>query len=531
MTETRIFSRAAVAAPHHLAAEAGRAILAEGGNAIEAMVAMAAAVAVVYPHMNALGGDGFWLIRTPDGVVRAIEACGPAGARATIAAYREKGYERIPVRGRDAALTVAGAVGGWIRALELAVGLGGRVPLRDLLAEAIRLAREGAPVSRSEGRYAVKERAEILAVPGFAAHFMGAGGAQPEAGSIRRQPALAGTLAQLAHAGLEDFYRGDIGREIAADLDRAGAPVTRADLESYAARWRAPLSARIGGAALLNCPPPSQGLASLLLHGIFDRLDAPKAEGLAHLHGLVEAAKRAYAIRDRIVTDFDRMIADPAAFLTPERLAREAGAVAMDRAAEWPFAAAEGDTIWMGAIDASGLAVSFIQSLYWEYGSGLVLPATGILWQNRGIAFSLDPGALNPLEPGRRPFHTLNCPLAVFDDGRIASYGAMGGDGQPQFQAQVFFRAIRYGLSVAEALDRPRFLFGRTWGADSATLKLENRVDPALAAALERIGHRVEIIDRPYADMFGHAGMLIRDARGRIEAGHDPRSDGGAAGL
>jgi gamma-glutamyltranspeptidase/glutathione hydrolase len=531
MTEAPVFSRAAVAAPHALAADIGREILAEGGNAIEAMVAMAGAIAVLYPHMNAIGGDGFWLIRTPDGKARAIEACGPAGAKATIRRYRDKGYERIPVRGADAALTVAGAIGGWILALGASAALGGRLPLRDLLAPTARLAREGVPVSRSEGRYSVKERAEILGVPGFAAHFMGEAGAQPQAGSLRRQPALAATFDHLLHAGLADFYRGDIGREIAGDLDKAGSPVTRADLEGYEARWRAPLATRIKGATLLNCPPPTQGLASLLLHAIADRVDGGKAESFTHQHGLIEAAKRAYAIRDRVITDFDRMTVDPASFLTPDRLAKEAAAIRPDIAAEWPFASADGDTIWMGAIDASGMAVSFIQSLYWEYGSGLVLPKTGILWQNRGIAFSLEEKALNPLEPGRRPFHTLNCPMAAFDDGRVASYGAMGGDGQPQFQAQVFFRAFRYNLDIAEALDRPRFLFGKTWGADSATLKLENRFDPSLVAALEKAGHRVEIIDKPYADGFGHAGMLVRETNGRIAAAHDPRSDGGAAGL
>lgn len=531
MSEAPVFSRAAVAAPHALAAGIGRDILAEGGNAIEAMVAMAGAIAVLYPHMNAIGGDGFWLIRTRDGRARAIEACGPAGSLATIRRYREKGHDRIPVRGRDAALTVAGAIGGWILALEASLALGGRLPLRDLVGPAARLAKEGVPISQSEARYPVKERAELLGVPGFAAHFMGEGGAQPQAGSIRHQPALAATFEHLIHSGLADFYRGDIGREIAADLESAGAPVTRADLEAYEARWREPLSARITGATLLNCPPPTQGLASLLLHGIADRLDGGRAESFEHQHGLIEAAKRAYAIRDRVVTDFDRMKVDPAAFLTQERFAREAAAIHMDRAAAWPFAAADGDTIWMGAIDASGMAVSFIQSLYWEYGSGLVLPKTGILWQNRGIAFSLDEKALNPLEPGRRPFHTLNCPMAVFDDGRIASYGAMGGDGQPQFQAQIFFRAFRHGLDIAEALDRPRFLFGKTWGRDSATLKLENRFDPALVRALETAGHRIEIVDKPYADGFGHAGMLVGDAKGSIAAAHDPRSDGGAAGV
>lgn len=531
MTETPVFGTAAVAAPHALAAEAGQFILAEGGNAIEAMIAMAAAVAVAYPHMNGIGGDGFWVIRTPDGKVRSIEACGFAGSKASIPAYRAKGYDAVPVRGPDAALTVPGAIGGWMLALELSKALGGRLPVKHLLAQAERLAREGVPVSQSEGRYSVKEREAILKAPGFVAHFMAEGGKQPEAGSLRRQPRLAATFEHLAHAGLDDFYRGDVAREVAADLEAAGSAVTRDDMKRYEARWRAPLSVRLPGATLFNTQPPTQGLASLLLHAMFDRIEAREAESPAHWHVLIEAAKRAYAIRDRVVTDFDQLKVDPASCLAPERIEREAAAIRLDRAASWPLASADGDTIWMGAMDGSGLAISFIQSLFWEYGSGVVLPKTGLLMQNRGLAFSLDPKALNPLQPGRRPFHTLNCPLAVFDDGRVASYGAMGGDGQPQFQAQVFFRAIRYGLGVSEALDRPRFLFGRTWGKPSATLKVENRADGHLLDRLSSLGHEIEVIDKPYADMFGHAGMLIRDAKGRIEADHDPRSDGGARGI
>ena len=202
----------------------------------------------------------------------------------------------------------------------------------------------------------------------------------------------------------------------------------------------------------------------------------------------------------------------------------------MRRAADLPVPAAAGDTVWMGAIDADGLAVSYIQSIYWDYGSGCVLPTTGVLMQNRGMAFSLDPAASNPLEPGRRPFHTLNPPLAVFDDGRILSYGSMGGDGQPQFQAQVYTR-IGFGMGLAEALDAPRFRFGRTWGAAASGLAVEGRFDPSLVDALNRAGHAVTVSDLPYADAFGHAGALLRASRGRIEAAHDPRSDGGAAGL
>lgn len=532
MPETPVFACAAVAAPHRLAALSGQAVLAQGGNAIEAMVAMAATIAVVYPHMNGIGGDGFWLVRGPNGRVRGIEACGPAGSRAGIAAYRAKGYDAIPPRGPDAALTVAGAVGGWSLALDFARALGGRLPLETLLADAIRHAREGCPVSASEARYVLKEEDALRAAPNFAATFLDAG--KPfAAGAIRTQPGLAATLEQLAHAGLDDFYRGDIGREIAADLDRLGAPVTRADLESYHPRERAPLVLRRRDATLYNFPPPTQGLAALLILGILDRLGPRQGDEAAFCHALVEATKRAFVIRDRVVTDSDRLRADPDAFLTPERIAREAAAIDRHRAAPYPLPApGDGDTVWMGAIDRDGLAVSYIQSVYWEYGSGVVLPKTGICWQNRGLSFSLDPRAANPLEPGRRPFHTLIPALAAFTDGRVMAYGSMGGDGQPQFQAQIFARYADHGLSPAAAVAAPRLLFGRSWGADSLSVKVEDRVDPSVIAALRRMGHEVEELGGPYLDALGHAGMLVRHPRdGRIAATHDPRSDGGAEGL
>jgi gamma-glutamyltranspeptidase/glutathione hydrolase len=176
------------------------------------------------------------------------------------------------------------------------------------------------------------------------------------------------------------------------------------------------------------------------------------------------------------------------------------------------------------------MAVSYIQSLYWEYGSGCILPRTGVNWQNRGVAFSLDTRALNPLMPGRKPFHTLNPALARFDDGRVMSYGAMGGDGQPQFQAQILTR-YRFGLGPAAAVDAPRWLLGKTWGAGSVSLKLESRFDPMLLARLTAAGHPVEEYSEAYSDQFGHAGMLVRHAKGHIEATHDPRSDGDAKGI
>jgi gamma-glutamyltranspeptidase/glutathione hydrolase len=532
MTETPTFALAAVAAPHRLAAETGQTILAQGGNAVEAMVAMAATAAVVYPHMNGLGGDGFWLVREPGGRVHALDACGPAGSLATQERYHGRGHHEIPPRGPDAVVTLPGAVSGWGLALELSRSRGGQLPLDVLLADAVRHARQGCPVSRSEARYVVKEREAVHAAPGFAEAFL-AEGKTPEAGAIRRQPALAAALDQLAHAGLADFYRGDVGREIAADLERLDAPITRRDLETYRARVAAPLQLRLKDCTLYNFPPPTQGLAALLLLGIFDGLNVRAGETPEHHHGLIEATKRAFAIRDRVVTDPRELTHDPAAFLTPRVIGREASLIDALRAAPFPLPPpADGDTIWMGAIDGDGLAVSYIQSLFWEFGSGCVLPSTGLLMSNRGRGFSLDPRSKNPLEPGRKPFHTLNPPLAAFDDGRVVSYGTMGGEAQPQFQAQVFTRYARFGMGPADAVDAPRWLLGRAWGADRATLKVENRFDEGILRALRERGHEVEETGRPYLDALGHAGLLVKHRRdGRVEATHDSRADGGALGL
>ena len=527
--EAAVFSRAAVAAPHHAAAEAGRAILAEGGNAIEAMVAMATTIAVVYPHMNAIGGDGFWLVRTPDGVIRYVEACGFAGSKATAGFYRDKGFDSIPARGPLAALTVPGTVGGWALALELGKALGAKLPLRDLLATATRHAREGTPVSRSEAGGAPNEWDALKAAPGFADTFL-VDGALPKEGTLRKMPAFAATLDQLAHAGLDDFYRGDIGREIAGDLERIGSPVTRDDLVRYRAVLREPLRINLPGRVHANAAPPTQGLAALLILGMFEALGAPSDESFAQIHALIECSKRALKIRDDVCTDFDRLKHHLPDILSPKNIAREAAMISMDRAATLPLPQTTGDTVWMGAMDTSGLTVSFIQSVYWEYGSGCVLPATGITMQNRGASFSLDPAAVNPLAPGRRPFHTLNPPLAAFDDGRVLAYGSMGGDGQPQFQAQVFSR-IMAGMDVAAACDAPRFLYGRTWGSMSTSLKLENRFDTTLIAKLRAAGHDVEVSPHGWHEGFGHAGALLRMPDGTIFGAHDPRSDGGAAGV
>ncbi len=529
--DTPSFSRAAVAAPHAAACEAGLAVLREGGNALEATIAVAAAIAVVYPHMNGIGGDSFWVIREPSGRVRAIEACGFAGEHATLERYRKLELSAIPLRGPQATLTVPGTIGGWQIAAAMARENGGKLPLDMLLHHAISAAKDGAPVGRSEARYALKDDANLLAQPFFAETYF-VDGKQPAAGTLRRFPALAATLQHLADAGLDDFYRGDVGREMAADLERAGTPITRADLARYKAVERAPLSARLKDCTIHMPQPPSQGFAALMMLGIFDELGVERGEGVEHWHGFIEAVKRANTLRDRVVTEYERIPEDPAQFLTTERFQREAAQIDGGRAAPWPLPKVEdGDTIWCGAIDGNGMAVSLIQSLFWEYGSGVVLPKTGVLMQNRGLGLSLDPLSLNALKPGRRPFHTLHAPMAVFDDGRVLSYGSMGGEVQPQITSANFLRHARFGMGISDALDAPRLTFGRAWNANRATVKAENRIDSGLVTALGRLGHEVEVNPNPYADSFGHAGMLLRHVDGHVEADHDPRADGGAMGL
>lgn len=530
MADTPVFSSAAVAAPHHLASETGRRILAEGGNAVEAMIGMAATIAVVYPHMNAIGGDGFWLVRDRSGKVHAIEACGPAGALATIERYKAKGYDAIPQRGPDAALTVAGAIGGWQVAHDLAKALGGgRLPLSQLTEDAVRHARQGVAISASEARYRIKEGDGLYAAPGFQQIFKKAD-TPLKAGDIRKLEKLGDTLDHISRNGLDDFYRGDVGREMASELSAIGSAVTRADLEDYRARTVQPLSMNLPGVTVYNFPPPTQGLTSLMILGMFEKLGVKRPETFEHIHGLVEASKHALHIRNKVITDPAYMAVDPASLITDSHLQALTDRISMKRAAEWPMKDGDGDTIWMGAVDNDGIAVSYIQSLYWEYGSGCVLTRTGVHWQNRGVAFSLDPASLNPLKPGRKPFHTLNPAFAMFDDGRIAPYGCMGGDGQPQFQAQVLTR-YRFGLSVADAVDAPRFLFGRTWGASAMTLKIESRFDPTIVAKLAAVGQPLEEWGVPYDDQFGHAGLLVKHPKGHVEATHDPRSDGDARGV
>lgn len=526
-------TRGMAAAPHALAAQSALAVLREGGNALEAMIAGAATIAVAYPHMNSIGGDAFWLIHVPGDAPRGIDACGSAARAASIEAYRARGItSAIPFRGGAAANTVAGTISGWDTALAFSRdALGGRLPLARLLEDAVHYARYGVPVTQSQHANTAAKRSELEAQPGFARVFL-PGGEVPAAGCRFAQPRLAATLARLSETGCDDFYRGDLARSMARDLAAAGSPLALGDLEAHRAQWRTPLVLEHSRGRVYNMPPPTQGVASLAILGLLDRLDIARLDplGADYVHCAVEAVKQAFALRDAYVTDPAYMSVGAQSLLAPEVLNAMATRIDPEHAAAWGSGKEPTDTVWMGVIDGEGRAVSFIQSIYHEFGAGVVLQDTGVTWQNRGCSFALDPDHRNALRPGRKPFHTLNPALALLADERTLIYGNMGGDGQPQSQSAVFTRIAVFGLSPQAAITAPRWLLGRTWGETTDSLKLESRFAPEVVAALRRRGHTVEVL-QAFDEAMGHAQAVLHHPNGVLEGGVDPRSDGAVAAF
>lgn len=514
--------------PHHLASESALAVLRHGGDAIEAMVAAAATIAVVYPHMNGIGGDGFWLIVPPEGEPVAIDASGAAGSLATADFYA--GMSAIPHRGYQAALTVPGTLSGWDEALKIAASLGGgNLPLSRLLADAIRYAERGIPVTHSQASATHGKYHELVNVPGFAETFL-RNGEIPAAGSLFRQPRLARTLTRLATDGLDSAYRGPLAATIAGELQALGCPLTAQDLANHRARRRTPLKLQHSLGEIFNMTPPTQGLVSLAILGVTDRLAMAEADEVQTIHRIVEATKQAFSLRDRYITDPRHVTLPVQSLLDSAPLDEMATRIDDQHAAPWGNGKGPGDTVWMGVIDGNGLAVSFIQSIYHEFGSGVVLPESGILLQNRGAAFSLNSDHLLALAPGKQPFHTLNPAAARLHDGRTMVYGTMGGDGQPQTQAAIFTRHVIQGMPLQRAVSAPRWLLGRTWGQSSDSLKLEGGFSDATFAALREKGHEVEWLPG-LSEATGHAGAIVRHPDGMLEGAFDPRSNGSAAGY
>jgi gamma-glutamyltranspeptidase/glutathione hydrolase len=545
MPKTATAVRGMVVSPHNLASEAGLAVLRAGGNAVEASIATSAALCVVYPHMNGLGGDGFWTIHDPAAkTIHCIDASGLAGKKVSLSLLEQKGVAQIPTHGTAAMLTCPGAVAGWQKALELAAVLSGPrykpLPLECLFEDACYYAENGFPISGSQIETLTANLESLKNQPGFAEQFLSAQDADrivPEINSRQTLPALGQTFKRLGRDGLDSFYRGQLAVDIAATLQKLGSVLTLEDLQAQEAALVQPLHTQIqakrGFVRLYNCPPPSQGIASLLILALYAALQKQDSleEYTSHhwIHRLVECTKIAFKLRAEHLADPAHMKINALEWLSPAQLQKLSSTIDLCNASGWKSGGSNGDTVWFGVIDQQGLATSVIQSIYFGFGSGVVLPDLGITWHNRSLGFSLIPGHPNVLGPRKRPFHTLNPALAVFGDGRVMPYGCMGGEGQPQTQAAVFCRYALQEADLQESIRAPRWLLGRSWGATSSSLKLEADFPQEVIKALQAAGHNIEIVP-PNNELMGHAGALVKHANGLIAGAADPRGDGLAAG-
>jgi gamma-glutamyltranspeptidase/glutathione hydrolase len=521
-----------VATPHVLASQAGRAVFRRGGNALDAAIAAAATIAVVYPHMNGIGGDNVWLIHDAGrGRLRALNAIGRSAAAVELADHRARFGTAIPPRGGAAALTVPGAVSGWWEAHTYSREVMGS-PLRwaALLEDAVGHARDGFTVSAGQRRVTAAARDLFQGEPDASVRRTLWPLYHPDrlAGERFVQAELAATLARIAEGGAEEFYRGALARRIAVGAAREGSPLAAADLADHRADWVEPVRLRYRGGEAASFPPPTQGFAALAILALLEGFDLAALDDADHVHLAVEATKLAFEDRERYLTDPDTAEVPVALCLDPERLAERRRRIARRRAAPAVTAPAAGDTIAIVTADAAGNAVSVIQSLYHEFGAGVVAGDTGVLLQNRGAFFSLDPGHANRLAPRKRTAHTLIPSMYLVGGRPRLVYGTMGGDGQPQTQAALVTRVIDRGLGPQAAIEAPRWLYGRTWGETSRSLRLEARFSPAVGEDLRARGHDVQVVEA-WSDLMGHAQLIRLDPDG-LRGGSDPRADGAALG-
>jgi gamma-glutamyltranspeptidase/glutathione hydrolase len=506
----------AIASPHALATAAAEDAIRGGGNAIDAALAAAAALTVVYPHNTALGGDLIALVRTPDGDITCVNASGPAPARTDLAAVVARHGGQMPVTGPDT-ITVPGAVAGWAALHEA----GAALSWAEHFAAAV-LHAEGVPVAPGLAAAIADAKDMIAADPGMRAVFS-PGGIPLLEGEPLRQEALAVTLAKIAAQGPEVLYGGQTGELLTAGLRALGCPIDLDDLASYEVERPAPLCRTFRGHRVFTSPPNTHGFLLLQALGAVAEL-----EGGADLLGA--DAGRLAALFHRGVADRNRHLADPRfapvdvdALLAPAYLR----GLTREPAKRATTGRASGDTVAVVTADSDGYAVSLIQSLFHGFGAAVLEPSTGILMHNRGSFFSLDPDSPNVLAPGKRPAHTL-MPVMVTEGDRLAWVtGTMGGKAQPQIHAQLLLRLLD-GAGPAEATAAPRWVVGGLeTGQPEDTVSFETDVRPQAAAALAALG--VPLVELPSgSEWVGHAQVVAVDLNGTPTAGSDPRSDGAA---
>ena len=528
-----IFARNVVSTSHPLAAQAGLRMLAAGGNAVDAAVAAAAAMTVLEPCSNGLGSDAFCILW--DGQkLQGLNASGRAPQAWSPDYFRRKyGNETksIPVRGWDA-VTVPGAVASWVALSERY----GKLPFADLLAPAIEIAERGyaVPVVVAEKWAAAAQVAALVGQPGFAETFLPRGRA-PTVGEQFRMPGAARGLRAIAASHGQAFYGGEIAEALARQAAAQGGAHTVADFAGYRPEWVTPLAMDYGGVTLHEIPPNGQGIAALIALGILGHFDVASlpVDGVASQHLQIEAMKLAFA-------DVYRYVAEPASMqiaaeqmLDPTYLAERARLIDPKRAQE--FAAGSpadahrrGGTVYLTAADESGMMVSFIQSNYMGFGSGVVVPEFGVSLQNRGHGFSLDAASANVVAPGKRPFHTIIPAFVTQGGAPLMSYGVMGANMQPQAHLQTLVRMVNYGQQPQAACDAPRWRFN-----EGLEINVESGMDPATVQGLAALGHRMEVIQDSYQD-FGAGQFIWRLGDPAVEgyvAASDPRRDGQAVGF
>lgn len=536
-------ARGMVTSPHHLASESGNAILRRGGSAVDAAIAVNAVLCVAYPHMAGLGGDAFMLIAGggTDGV-EALEANGAAAAGATLEHYSGQCPDgQIPSRGGLAALTVPGVVDGWRAAHERH----GRLPWAELFADAIDLAEDGVAVTRSLADWIAADW-EILRNDSGMRNTYARSDVPAREGELLRQPALAASFQLLAARGARNaFYEGELAERICAGLESTGSPLRPDDFAAYRARWVDPISTTYRGREVFQMPPATQGMAALQVLNLLEGVDfgAMPEGGADYYHTIVEAVKVAFADRDAWLTDpehvdiplgrlLSKEYADSRRELIDPTQALDGSAV--EPGVPFPGAAErrspDGDTVYFSAADSDGMVVSMIQSIYHDFGAAVMGGGTGIILQNRGSFFSLDAQHPNVLAPGKRTFHTIIPALMLENGAPLLAYGTMGGEGQPQTQAAIVTRILDYGFDVQQAIEAPRWLYGRTWGVASSDLALEARIDPEVMRELRLRGQPVTVVPA-WDGTLGHAAAIrIDPVTGLYEGAADPRGDGQAVG-
>jgi len=525
-------TRAMVASPHALATAAGVDVLRRGGNAVDAAIAANAVLAVVYPASCGIGGDAFWIVhdpdlRTPDAGPRTV-AYNASGRTPRAAALDALPDGVLPERGA-LSVTVPGAVRSW----EDVGRLHGTRGLDELLAPAEQYARDGFAVTDVVANYVALNEAMLQRDAGAERIFLRRG--VPRAGDVLRNADLADTIAAIRAHGASALYAGAIAERIVRTLQRGGSRMTLEDLAAHRTETTAPLRIPWNGGELLAHPPNSQGALLLLAAGALAG-DRDAGEPLWH-HLAVETMKRAVAIRDATFRDPAWGPSGIEERLAPDALAALRASIEPDRASPREHAPDRGGTIFLCVVDENGMAVSLIESLYMNFGSGVVAEGTGIVLQNRGAYFSTRPGHPNAYDGGKRPVSTLSPPMFLRDGAPALVFGTMGGDGQPQIQLQFLHQMFDRGLDVQQALDHPRWVYGRhrlTERPDLATgemVLVESRMPQAIVDGLRARGHAVEPLG-PYENVMGHAHAIAIDReRGTLAGGADPRADSLALGL